>query len=62
VRKLAALAEKQLARSRADSAEAVKFARLAAANEKEKLGAPELAAWTVVANVLLNLDEFVMTP
>jgi hypothetical protein len=62
VRKLAALAEKQLARYREDSAEAVKFARLAAANEKEKLGAPELAAWTVVANVLLNLDEFVMTP
>jgi hypothetical protein len=57
--KLAALAEKELARYRNDGAAAtnlVKFAR----GTDAKVNAAELASWTVVANVLLNLDEFVM--
>jgi mono/diheme cytochrome c family protein len=59
-KQLAALAEKQLARYREDSESAAKFVKFAGSEAKEKSEAAELAAWTVVANVLLNLDEFVM--
>jgi Protein of unknown function (DUF1553)/Protein of unknown function (DUF1549)/Planctomycete cytochrome C len=59
-KQLAALAEKQLARYREDSESAAKFLKFTGADAKEKADAAELAAWTVVANVLLNLDEFVM--
>lgn len=55
VQKLTALSVKELARYKEDAASA---AKLAGANEKSD--AAELAAWTIVANVLLNLDEFVM--
>jgi hypothetical protein len=56
VEKLAALYEKALAKYRADpkaAAALVKYCRVSA----EGLKVEELAAWTVVANVLLNLDE-----
>ncbi len=59
-KQLAALAAKQLARYREDVESAAKFMKFAGAEAKEKIDAAELAAWTVVANVLLNLDEFVM--
>ena len=59
-KQLAALAEKQLARYGEDAESATKFVKFAGAEAKEKDAAAELAAWTVVANVLLNLDEFVM--
>ena len=59
-KQLAALAAKQLARYREDSESAAKLVKFAGAEMKEKADTAELAAWTVVANVLLNLDEFVM--
>jgi hypothetical protein len=46
VKRLGALYQQQLERYRKDEASAKKLA-----------GSPEHAAWTVVANVLLNLDE-----
>ena len=59
-KKLAALAEKELARYQSEPEAAAKLVKFAGAGEKEKINPAELAAWTVVANVLLNLDEFVM--
>jgi mono/diheme cytochrome c family protein len=58
-KKLAALAGKEIARYQEDAASATKFVKFAGAKE-EQVDSAELAAWTVVANVLLNLDEFVM--
>jgi hypothetical protein len=58
--KLAALAAKQLARYQEDPESAAKFMKSVGTEAKEKSEAAELAAWTIVANVLLNLDEFVM--
>jgi hypothetical protein len=58
--KLVALAAKQLARYQEDSESAATLVRYAGTDTKEKTEVPELAAWTIVANVLLNLDEFVM--
>lgn len=60
VQKLMALAHKELARYQEDADAAKKFVKFAGADEKEPADSAELAAWTVVANVLLNLDEFVM--
>jgi len=57
-KRLVALAEKQLVRYRDDGAGATNFLKFAGAAEPAQ--AAELASWTVVANVLLNLDEFVM--
>lgn len=57
--KLTALAEKELGRFRQDGAAATNFVKFARGTDS-KLEAAELASWTVVANVLLNLDEFVM--
>ncbi|HWN95470.1 MAG TPA: PSD1 and planctomycete cytochrome C domain-containing protein [Methylomirabilota bacterium] len=61
-KKLAGLAQKELTRYRKDLASAAKLVKFAGANDKEPTDPAELAAWTVVANVLLNLDEFVMKP
>src|SRR6185503_6556824 len=58
-KKLAALAEKEIARYKEDAASAARFVKFAGA-KGEQVDSAELAAWTVVANVLLNLDEFVM--
>ncbi|HEY0548560.1 MAG TPA: PSD1 and planctomycete cytochrome C domain-containing protein [Verrucomicrobiae bacterium] len=58
-KKLTALAEKEIARYQEDAASATKFVKFAGAKE-EQADSAELAAWTIVANVLLNLDEFVM--
>jgi hypothetical protein len=57
--KLASLAEKELARYREDNSSATNLVRFPAASG-DKVRPAELASWTVVANVLLNLDEFVM--
>ena len=57
-KKLAALAEKERVRYEAEPEAAAKLLKFAGATNKTN--AAELAAWTVVANVLLNLDEFVM--
>lgn len=59
VQKLAALVEKQLARYADDQEAATKLVKFGGA-EAGKSDAAELAAWTIVGNVLLNLDEFVM--
>jgi hypothetical protein len=58
-KKLAALAQKEIARYQEDTASARKLAK-SPGEKEEKADAAVLAAWTVVANVLLNLDEFVM--
>jgi hypothetical protein len=39
------------------SAEAKKLLRVGASNPDESISAPELAAWTMLANSVLNLDE-----
>ena len=57
---LASLAEKELNRYKEDSDSATKLVKFTGTGEKETADCAELAAWTVVANVLLNLDEFVM--
>ena len=56
--KLVALAEKELARFRQDGVAATNFVKFARGTDG-KADIAELASWTVVANVLLNLDEFV---
>jgi hypothetical protein len=60
VQKLVGLAEKELARYSQETASATNLVKFAAGKISDDISAPELAAWTVVANVLLNLDEFVM--
>jgi hypothetical protein len=59
-KRLGALAEKELSHYKEDSDSATKLVKFAGASDKESTDSAELAAWTVVANVLLNLDEFVM--
>ena len=56
VQALAALYESELANYRADAAAAAKLATEPLGPLPADAGAAELAAWTVVANVLLNLD------
>jgi len=51
--RLAALFNQQLANYKSDPQEADQLMR----GEARELPSPELAAWTIVANVLLNLDE-----
>ena len=58
VQKLVALAEKEVARYKEDSTAAEKFVKFTGVETKDN--SAELVAWTIVANVLLNLDEFVM--
>ncbi len=49
--------DQQLARYRRDRQAAVQLIRTGEAAREEKLDAAELAAYTAVANLLLNLDE-----
>ncbi len=49
--------EAQLARFKSDSASAAKLAKIGESQPPAGLDIAELAAWTAVANVLLNLDE-----
>jgi hypothetical protein len=58
--KLVSLAEKEQARYRQQPSEAATLLKFAGADKAKKFEPAEWAAWTVVANVLLNLDEFVM--
>ena len=51
--------EKQLAAYRKDPAAAAKLLTVGESPRDEKLDGPELAAWSTVAGVLLNLDEAV---
>jgi hypothetical protein len=54
---LGGLLERQVARFRAAPGEAEKLILVGEAARDEKIPAWELAAWTVVASTLLNLDE-----
>jgi hypothetical protein len=51
--------DEQLARYRKDPAAAEKLLAVGEAKRNEKLDAAELAAWSMVASVILNLDEVV---
>jgi mono/diheme cytochrome c family protein len=51
------LYEAQLARYQANETAAAALVKNGAAPRPEKLSVPELAAWTAIGNVLLNLDE-----
>jgi hypothetical protein len=57
VKRLVALYEQELAHYKQDDNEAEKMADAELGKPAEKMDVEELAAWTVVANVLLNLDE-----
>jgi hypothetical protein len=64
VDRLVKLFEEAVAKYRADEAAAKAMATVPLGKPPADLGAdlPELAAWTVVANVILNLDETFMCP
>jgi mono/diheme cytochrome c family protein len=51
--------EKQLAHYRQDSKAAMRLLAIGESRRNEALQPAELAAWTIVANVILNLDETV---
>jgi len=55
--RLASLRDAMLAKYEADPGAAMKLASDGFSGKIDKADAPKLAAWTVVANVLLNLDE-----
>jgi hypothetical protein len=55
--RLAALYERELAHFKQDSKAAGKMAGGETGESPSAMDKAELAAWTVVANVLLNLDE-----
>jgi Protein of unknown function (DUF1553)/Protein of unknown function (DUF1549)/Concanavalin A-like lectin/glucanases superfamily/Planctomycete cytochrome C len=57
LRVLMSLYNEQLAAFRKDAAGATKLLSVGESPRNEKLNLPELAAWTTVASVLLNLDE-----
>ncbi len=57
VNRLAALYERELAHFKQDGKAAGKMAASDAEKSSSETDSAELAAWTVVANVLLNLDE-----
>jgi hypothetical protein len=59
VQRLVALYEQQLARFKANPAAAENMATRELGKTSGQTDVAELAAWTVVANVLLNLDEFI---
>ena len=59
VRRLVALFDRELARFRSDAKAAEKMATSEPGKLSRGLDLAELAAWTVVANVLLNLDEMI---
>jgi hypothetical protein len=56
---LATIFEKQLAVFRNEREAALKLLRVGESGHNEKLDVAELAAWTTVASVILNLDETV---
>jgi len=56
-KRLVALYEQELARFKQDPSAAQKTATGDLGQPPEGVGVEKLAAWTVVANVLLNLDE-----
>ena len=49
--------ETQVEKDRADPADAKKLLAVGESPRNETLDVAELAAWTVVANAILNLDE-----
>jgi len=51
--------EKQLAKYRADEKAALQLLSIGESPRDERLAPAELAAWTIVASVILNLDETV---
>jgi hypothetical protein len=53
------LFQQQLAAYRDDPDAALKLLRVGEAPRDESLDVPELAAWTMVASTILNLDETV---
>jgi hypothetical protein len=53
------LFDQQLARYRQDNAAALKLLGVGESRRNERLDAAELAAWSMVASVILNLDEVV---
>ena len=50
---------KQLARYRADNSAALKLLGIGESDRNASLDSAELAAWTMVASAILNLDETV---
>ena len=54
---LVRLYEKHLADFRGDSDAAIKFLTVGDSPRDESLNAAEYAAWTMIANLILNLDE-----
>jgi hypothetical protein len=56
-KRLVALYEQELAQFKQDPAAAKKMSAGDLGQPPEGVSVEELAAWTVVANVLLNLDE-----
>lgn len=58
-RVLRALLDRQMARYRRDREAAQKLVKVGESTVGEKMDAAELAAWTVVASTILNLDETV---
>jgi hypothetical protein len=61
-KRLAALYDQALADFTADAEAAKKLATEPLGPASENANLAELAAWTVVSNVLLNLDEMLMKP
>jgi len=59
VQRLIQLFEQQLSRYKEDVDAAKKMATSELGSAPETMDVHELAAWTVVANVLLNLDEMI---
>ena len=57
---LARLATAQLARFAADPTKADEYLKAGESPRDPAIPAPEHAAWTVVANTILNLDEFLV--
>jgi len=57
LKRIAALYQEELSRFKQDEPAAEKMATSELGKPAEKMRLEELAAWTVVANVLLNLDE-----
>jgi hypothetical protein len=51
--------EKQLVKYRGDEPAALQLLRVGESGRDERLSPTELAAWTIVASVILNLDETV---
>ena len=52
--------EDDLARFSAEPAAAEKYVAVGMVKKPEAVSAPDFAAYSVAANVILNLDEFVM--